>query len=298
MDQAFYSIYADLRLFVFITNDATRDSTKTSLQKRFRKLIVDLNQADEKAKHLFIDLHNEQLLIFKDLLLQPGLDFRSLHDQLFTKLIKLNPKPPTITTQILEKFIQGITYFQDQNRGQRVPIYHRLASCGPGTETFRKMNNQCHDGQNKKKRAENKQAIERCYIERLVFDEIYKRIELFLPGEEVSQDHGHLHWLDEETKGDFESCFPNVKIKILVDFTKHLRLDMPSALTIIRVVAGSHKSTTKYIKNTILEADGSVKYGIDVDCIKNIENQNGTTSSWYKLQSFSAMKKTWKRVGP
>ena len=58
------------------------------------------------------------------------------------------------------------------------PIYHRLSSCGNGTDAFRKMNQQCVSTMDSHEKNVIKHKIEKCYIERLVFDKLFIFYEL------------------------------------------------------------------------------------------------------------------------
>ena len=295
MDKAFLTIYSKLRLFVYMQDDAQKLKTKNEIKTMLHKWIVKLKATSPDMIALFVDMNNASLLLFKEMLLHPELAFRSLHDQLFTKMLQLNPKPPALTTRLFTDFIAGISWFSHQDQGKRIPIYHRLASCGPGTDAFRNAFNQCHDALSRQERNENKSRIERCYIERLVYNEIYKQVELFLPGESRSQDPGHLHWINNEVKDDFKSCFPNVELDIQVVFKKFLHVEIPICLIITRSVKGSHTSVIKYNKVASQLRDGSVKYNAETECVRTVYSGKNV-SRWFKLQTFDQEVAKWMRI--
>ena len=229
-----------------------------------RALINRLQAYHDVEKNTFIDKHYEQLSRIKYFLIKkPDPTVRSIHDKLFVNLLNFPKNPPLRITRVFEDFIQGITYFRKETVHGEQPIYHRLTSCGPGTNAFRTRYNQCNNGMSKKAKQLSKTRIQTCYIERLIYDKLYNTQTLFFParGNSVSsQDQGHLNWL-EQTKADFKTCFPNIDIVVELNDFDGL---MPSKLTIIRRKKNGNSSREVYIKDII---HGEIKtYDVFVQC--------------------------------
>lgn len=171
-----------------------------------------------------------------------------------------------------------------------VPFYHRLYSCGNGTEIYRGNNLVCLNGITRKEKARRRPLIERCYIERLVYDTIYKHEALFFPrtGTQagVEQDEGHMFRLDL-TRQDFESCFKGYKIGIDVQFED----GFPVELKIKRTKDGKHISTETYQKSWHFGHAGTKLYDVLIDCTKLLGN-----GRIYKKVQTSAREGVWKAV--
>jgi hypothetical protein len=190
---------------------------------------------------LFIEQHDSTLRQIKRFMLEHAKTdtmMRSLHDRIFHEQLKLGKFIPLPITKYFDAFVKGITYFaaQDAQNGNdgRSPIYHRLTSCGNGTLDFRTRYNQCRSGMTRKERNAVKRQIERCYIERLIYDAIYTQQTLHFPergNAEPSQDAGHRNWL-QQTHADFKTCFPKVDVRVTVDAFDGL---MPMQVTIERI---------------------------------------------------------------
>jgi hypothetical protein len=132
---------------------------------------------------------------------------RSLHDKIYKKL-NLS-RYTSHATAIFEEFIKGITFFENEKEEKAVPIYHRLYACGPYADTHRQGNLICTSDLSKDELKRRRPLIERCYVERLIYDEIYK---YYTP----TQDEGHLFRM-KLTREDFESCFPDTEITVQVE---------------------------------------------------------------------------------
>jgi len=110
---------------------------------------------------------------------------RNLFDSCFGKLKISSPRTyfKGLPTEIFREFIQGITYFKNQEPVSR-PVYHRDASCGSAFIDYGKKYRILEDDTPSVIRR-NKNTLMRCYIERLIYDSIYQQ--LF-----HEQDAGHL----------------------------------------------------------------------------------------------------------
>ena len=175
-------------------------------------------------------------------------DFRSWHDKIFIKVLKLK-RLPQQTTNIFSKFIEGITYFYDE-LDTTVPLYHRLYSCGPYENTHRLGNLVCYDTLTDEEFKRRKPLIERCYVERLIYDEIYKKECMHFPSSgnvEPSQDDGHLFRL-ELTKQDYETCFPGCTIDIDIEYMNE---NYPISLSLTKTHKNGSKILHKWTKSLI-----------------------------------------------
>jgi hypothetical protein len=138
-----------------------------------------------------------------------------------------------------------------------------MLSCGPNhNKTFREAYLQCLPSKSKSKLQSVRKRIERCYTERLIYNELYINEQLSFPGNEEwespllptmmsnnerpKQDKGHQHWLNE-TQKDFQSCFPNYDIKVTLE--NYIGL-FPTKITISRYFKDRLTSTETYIKQT------------------------------------------------
>lgn len=269
----------------------------------------DYNEILETAKVLLKELgkcHFAQLTYFKDMNqaeisslklfflneIKNDERFRSLHDKIFKKWLLVNKTPSNIT-MIFEDLIKGITYFSNQVDSLKpVPIYHRLMSCGPNrNSSFRQTHLQCKLNASRPKLRKIRRQIERCYTERLIYNQLYVNEKLHFSGREVwespmkdhpimndnspTQDEGHRNWLNE-TKKDFHSCFPEIDIK--VQLQNYVRL-LPTKICICKYYKSRLVSEETYIKEANLSQ--FQKYLAYVDCFKKT-----TKSNQVKVQRF------------
>jgi hypothetical protein len=190
-------------------------------------------------------------------------------------------------TRIFGEFIKGITYFKDGEYNLDKPVYHRLMSCENRSAVFRSMYQQCNTTTSKKKIA--KHRIETCYIERLIYDELYKNQRLHFPAkgdEERSQDEGHNSWL-EQTKADFNSCFPNVDLKVKLEYNNVY----PIKVTIMRYKNNTLVSIETYEKERYPNS-----YSIFVDC--KLEQNKIPKQIKQKLQTFYKLTRWTQQTTP
>lgn len=108
--------------------------------------------------------------------------------------------------------------------------------------------------------------IERCYIERLIYDQIYKYYSpLHFPSknESPTQDEGHLFRM-KLTYEDFKSCFPNTELTVSIEHEENT----PIQATITRIHNGS-RTVIVYKKYVSLSPVFGVKiYQENVDVEK------------------------------
>lgn len=208
---------------------------------------------------------------------------RGYVDRIFKNMLGISKQHPTFITVMFARFIKGITYFgteeEEQKDKHNFPIYHRLHSCGTGSKAFRDSYLICRPSMQLDKRRVVRKQIETCYLERLIYDHIYRYQMLHFPtsGSNVpSQDKGHVHWM-EQTKEDFKTCFPNLNYIIEIDYVDNL---WPHKLTIIKYLRTREVSKETYVKNMYFDKDGVRIYDSFVECTRN------TIYEYKKVQGF------------
>jgi hypothetical protein len=255
-----------------------------------RKLQQHASSTPPDVLLVFKTQHDRDLERLADALLP---DHRSAHDAFFNLIQWRRARSPKRVTLMFEQFIQGITYFDDQPLSSRPPVYHRLFSCGTGRQAFRQTYLQCRDdgSMSKPDRQRTQKQIETCYIERLVYDELFKHDNLHFPAvneAETPQDDGHLYFLSQ-TRDDFQSCFPHMDLRVHVDFDG----DVPVRLEISKTTHGKHTSTAIYIKESLgMQSFGKVEYDPFVRCFQI--NASGATMT--RIQTFQRLPRPWKPV--
>jgi len=140
---------------------------------------------------------------------------RNSHDYIFQSIFKiklsnsnLNSKFKNVATNLFSEFIKGITYFSNEKVEER-PIYHRISLCGTKLLTvndkfsFPIINSK-------------KNAIKICYIERLIYDYIFREL-MHL------QDASHLKEL-KIMQRLYEDNFNYNSIDIKIDLDKNILL--------------------------------------------------------------------------
>jgi hypothetical protein len=135
------------------------------------------------------------------------------------------------TFKVFVKFIEGITCFVNERPyNMRDLIYHRNGSCsknGNGNFDCIKTND----------RRSNTHMIEKCFIERLIYDQLWLQIE------QIPQDIKHVELL-EKTRQAYTSCVPFGYIEIKIAPYKI----MPEKLTIEKYIEGVCVDTEIYTK--------------------------------------------------
>jgi hypothetical protein len=189
---------------------------------------------------------------------------------------------------MFHQFIQGVTFFQHQ-AGIQVPIYHRVNACGPWDHAFREAFQRCSEDMEEDRLEDVKKRIETCYIERLVYDEIYHGYTLHFPkrGDDIhGQDEGHMHRL-QVTKEDFATCFPHLDLEVSMEWD----MGFPMHLKITRRSHGKVSSTETYQRSmTIMEPFGTRVYDPTVECIRETQQKR-----YYRTQRFDYLPK-WKEI--
>lgn len=255
---------------------------------RFEKALANTAQFQD-----FSDLHYTEItrLAFTLRSLKDP-QIRSFYDRIFTNKLGLGRRVPKPVTRLFEQFIRGITYFQNQVSDEPYTVvYHRLEACGPGDDAYRRLHQQCTDDMPQQRRSEIRRKIETCYIERLIYDRIYKEITLHFPNigsETHEQDQAHRDRL-EIVKADFKSCFWNLDIDVDIKFDMH----MPYELTITRTIRGQFASSETYTKTISFDPIfGGKCFDNDVTAIRKTNKYTYT-----RVQSF-VTQPNWVRCAP
>ena len=247
-----------------------------NIEQYLKKFYTLLNKATQPELTNLKITYNSELF---DIKYNIENQFRSWHDKIFISILHIK-KLPQNTTHIFEEFIKGITYFYDEI-DQTHPIYHRLYSCGPYRDTHRLGNLICVETLSDEEIKRRKPLIERCYVERLIYDEIYKHESLHFPPSgnvEPTQNDGHLFRLDL-TRQDYESCFPGCSVEIQVEYKNE---NYPMILTLKKTHRNGKQTVHRWSKNM---KDSSIiggpHYGNFVEY--SVQSENGKK----KLQTVS-----------
>lgn len=258
----------------------TTGQLATSLKQLERTLV----NASEGARMYILDVYASEAARVKFTIKElRDPTIISLHDRIFTNLLKMRRRVPQGVTALFEAFIKGITYFAwQQDPVDPIPVYHRLTSCGPGTETFRADNHICRRGQLKDVNARRRALVERCYLERLIFDELYKHETIH-----DEQDAGHQHRLGI-TKEDFETCCKGWEIQASIEYSD----SMPIKLTVERFYRGKMSTRETYEKTFSFAVAGNKVYDPTVLCTREAGNK-----VLQKIQTFKSLG-DWRRPSP
>lgn len=192
----------------------------------------------------FRQTYYDELVSFIHFLRQSRDDeLRGFHDRVFLNIFEFKKKVPRGITKKFADFIGGITYFKDEAESDVSPVYHRLSSCGDGSDAFRNLYQRCTPDLPLKQRKEIMRRIMTCYIERLIYDNMYSH---YSP--DGSQNEGHAHRL-RITQEDFHSCFPHTDVKIAIEYEQHL----PYQIQIEIRKQDELVSTEKYVKSIVFK---------------------------------------------
>jgi hypothetical protein len=242
-----------------------------------------LRSLNDEQEVFLLSLHyHESLLRVKRYMASVRNDheMRRLHDVIFNNRLKVTQNVMS-ATRIFEELLKGVTFFEGENEDNIQPIYHRLKS--------RQMWNQCTDDMKRRKRSKVKKLIERCYIERLIYNELFIHESLFFPrsGDEMNQqDEGHVNWLGETLK-DFQSCFPSMTITVSLGRYDGL---MPQHIIINKYKRNNLLTKESYFKEV---EHGEIKqYKKSVICSLET-NRDGSKKR--KIQSFEKERR-WEKM--
>jgi hypothetical protein len=288
MENEFYNVVSETRRYEISSNNL--DALKGAIA-RWEKL---LRKTDAEIIAEFESLHwTEISRVINTLRGIKDPTIRGAHDRIFKNVFGIQKRVPSALTILFAKFIKGITHFQNQNAsGTETPIYHRLYSCGTGDDAFRNTFQRCTEDMDKQDRLDVRKRIETCYIERLVYDCMYRNLAMFFPGvgtEEHTQNKQHMDRL-LITKTDFETCFPNLRIEIEMDFDNDA-MHWPTRLTISRYIKDRPVSKETYNRTiSFSNVLGDRMYEDAVDATRETDQHK-----YFRVQRF-AYKPAWKRI--
>jgi hypothetical protein len=277
MDDTIWNVYQAIREYQYNLCDANTIIQKANILYKL------LSSADHAQLETFIEKHYDELVKIKFVMtnIKNNSGIRSIHDKLFIKTLAFGKHTPLGITRRFETFLKGITYFSKDfvEIGKDIPIYHRLASCGPYVKT---ANFKCASDMQKNEIRKTKKRIETCYLERLVYDRLYRDQTLFFP-EKGNKDKAHEDWL-KQTKDEFKTCFPNTNIEVLLEYDTQGKY--PTKLIVTRYKNDKIANIQEYEK--VLVYNDGWEYDIDVKCTLR---KNNITKM--KFQSFNKESK-WK----
>lgn len=248
------------------------------IQEAMHNVVKEIRQVPEEARSL----------LMKDAEVGPLLDqiYNTLHDMIqdsnrkkatySTKLLlsvrdnifrnelsyTVQANRYRIVSSIFDKFIRGITYFADEQE-DAYPIYHRLVSCGKIRDVDYTDFHTCFEENANNEIA--KQRIKTCYLERLIYDDIYRHQTLHFPvsGTEGNvQDESHQFWL-QKTKNDFHTCFPNMDVQLTLKYENTYPVYMKAYVT----QNGNFIEETEFQKR-LNYIQGHLDYDLVVHCVR------------------------------
>ncbi len=252
---------------------------KNQIIMETKKLLKELQKVNKERILLqgLIDKNYTDLKKLRDILL--GIktnEGRSILDKIFTKILKFDTHMPLGITIVFENYIKGITYFSNEKENKnQIPIYHRASSCGNKKKDFRDLLKNSSINEETKKN-----HIKKCYLERLIYDDMYREMSFHFPAEfknqELKQNKGHQHQLTERSK-NYYNYYLDEKIKIEILYDNNF----PIILTIIYIKGTDIIKTERYLKTTYIDDYGNTQYSQNVYCTI-IENGIETN----KIQQF------------
>lgn len=177
-------------------------------------------------------------------------------------------------TKIFNETIRGITYFQDEINflitNKPVPLYHRTTCCGPRDGPI--LN------------------VERCYIERKIYDEIHKMFTVHFPKAfddtdyfEPLQNRCHIDFLTVMTHL-YKTTFPDMD-DIHIKVNKDVDFHIPLTVTIKRQYKNGQMTEDTYTKTYKVNRLNNQLYEDEVRCTRK-DSSGGSVKIYEKSQSF------------
>lgn len=267
--KTFFIIYSDIKLNI-LKHNVDENINENNLSDLYTKLNIfyeKLNKIKNNNILLqgFIDNNYGQIKEVKIFLINRKTDkARSLHDKIFTKILKFNSYIPLGISHVFEDFIKGITYFSDElENKKKIPIYHRAASCGNSSEDFRKKYLQCYNTNIPEEIEKKKEHIFKCYLERLIYDNMFRNLTFHFPKnlteQELKQNNGHIFQLTERAK-NFNKCFNNIELNIDIKYDNNF----PIILDINYLKNNILIKKEIFMKTTYIDEYGNTRYYEDV----------------------------------
>ena len=268
----FFNIYSNIKLLQLQHNVEInpKNINENKLIDLYKNLDIFYSKLyNIKNNHIllqgFIDYNYIKIKEVKYFLLSTKtIKSRSMHDKIFTKLLKLNNFIPLGITQVFKDFIEGITYFSDELENKiKIPIYHRAASCGNSSEDFKKKYFDCYNTNTPEEIEIKKKHIFKCYVERLIYDDMFRTLSLHFPStlnnQNLKQNKGHLFQLSERAK-NYNKCFLNINIIIELEYDNNL----PIILKINYIKDNKIIKKEIFMKTTYIDKYDITRYEDDV----------------------------------
>ena len=267
--KTFFIIYSDIKLNI-LKHNVDENINENNLSDLYTKLNIFYEKLNEiKNNNIllqgFIDNNYCQIKEVKLFLINRKTDkARSLHDKIFTEILKFNSYIPLGISHVFEDFIKGITYFSDElENKKKIPIYHRAASCGNSSEDFRKKYLQCYNTNIPEEIEKKKEHIFKCYLERLIYDDMFRNLTFHFPKnlseQELKQNNGHIFQLIERAK-NFNKCFNNIELNIDIKYDNNF----PIILDINYLKNNLLIKKEIFMKTTYIDEYGNTRYYEDV----------------------------------
>lgn len=274
---AFYKLIMEFRDFLSfdVLTDQAFKRWEDKLKKSAKAVATACNKLDKSELDMLLEANMGQIYRIHETLVGVYAktyipvnrqdNFRPPHDTILQGVFKLS-RPSRrfqyMPTKLFNRFVRGITYFHDQPViGE--PVYHRNDSCGAANLNY--VTKFVTRGAADESQLLSDKALERCYIERLLYDAIYTTIF-------YKQDLGHLRELknierlyQEKNKGQ--------TIKVEVDFHN---LIFPASLEITWKISLGISITETYVK----QENGTVK------CTR-VDPTSGKVVVYTKTQDFN-----------
>lgn len=260
-----FNLYSNIKSLLLIENLNINNINEDNLKETY-KLLNKLNQSlipienNEILLQGIKDRYYIQLREIKYFLKETkNIKGRSYHNKIFTKIFKMEKYIPLGITIVFEEFIKGITYFNDEMENKKkIPIYHRMASCGNSSENFIKKYLQCYNNNIEEDKDIKKTHIFKCYLERLIYDNMYKELTLHFPktiNNEHKQNNGHVYQLSKRAK-NFNKCFLGLEINIQIYYENNF----PIYLIVEYYEKKQKIKEEKYLKTTYIDEYGNTRY--------------------------------------
>ena len=277
LETSFLHLDTATQLFWRVNNPANRKTVQISIDD-FRACL--LRNAD--VTEGFLACFSCKLLAIY-LLFNTTLKGSALKKQVLDLFKQFNIDTSSNITKLFNEFIKGITFFHDQVNftftNKPVPLYHRTTCCGPRDSPI--LN------------------VERCYIERKLYDEIYKLFVVHFPKSmddhdyfEPRQDSGHMQFLNV-MKQLYTTTFPDIE-DVFVTLNKNIEFYLPISVSITKKYKNGKHTEDIYTKTYKINKLNNQLYENNIKCTRN-DTTNGTLKRFNKMQSFEH-EGTWKEI--
>jgi hypothetical protein len=264
--------------------DSKHARNRTTLRNAFNNFVQSM-QNNELVIHGFIVTYDSRLQSLYSLFRQQhfrGLDFLPRFQQLFnTNMIDTT----TTSTKLFNEFIKGITFFHNEidypfNMVPQ-PLYHRNVCCGAADGPITN--------------------VEKCFIERMIYDDIYKKFGIHFPETlnindnrnfpdfdnrffQRRQDNGHENWLFNVVKQLYFTSHSDVD-KIELEVNKDIDSNIPLTLSIKKIFKNGKYVEDYYEKTYKVTMYLNQVYEENVKC-KRSDTTSGNTKLYSKTQTF------------